>query len=119
VDWEERDEAESRFMVTLGCLNSLVRQPAANPLYKTRIRNQADFYSLFTAMADLLHEQRMTCEDPILPHRLSQFIPLVEDEVKRLDSHDALDYFTAARSNSNDTGPRIIRTDIIKRVLLG
>jgi hypothetical protein len=88
-------------------------------LYKTRMRNQADFYSLFTAMAELLEENKITCESPLLPDRLGQFIPIVEDEAKRLTSKDALDYFAAARSNSNDTGPRIIRTGILSRVLLG
>jgi len=119
VEWEEKDDTKNRFLATLDCVNSLVRQPQPDPLYKTRMRNQADFYSLFTAIAEILDDGISICEDPAVVERLTQFVHLLEDEDEIITSHDASDYFLATRSNSNDSRPRLERTRILKNIILG
>lgn len=119
VEWEERDDAASRFAKTLKCLAQVVIRPEAGPLDKTRLRNQADFYSLFTAAAELCKESEAPCQDPEVSRRLAQFIYIVEDEEQRKQDKDALDYFAAARSNSNDTGPRKARTTTLLKIMRG
>lgn len=117
--WEGRDNAETRFIDALDCLSSFAKMPEASPISKTRMRNQADFYSLFTAIAELSKSDRVICTSEPVSRRLAEFLSVVEDEERRVGSKDAADYFTAARSNSNDTGPRKLRTSTIIRILGG
>jgi hypothetical protein len=57
------------------------------------------------------------CSAGEMADRLSKFIKMVEDETERSASIAATDYFVAARSNSNDTGPRKKRHEILTHVL--
>jgi hypothetical protein len=119
VEWEKRDEAETWFSETLECLSAFVKLPRDNPLLKSRMRNQADFYSLFTAVGQMAEERPHLCSDDVFATRLADFLSVVEDEQRRQSSKRALEYFTAARSNSNDTGPRKLRTETLINVLRG
>jgi len=106
----------NKFNATIPCINTLAQKPIDAPLYKTRLRNQADFYSLFVAVSDSL-SSGIDCGNDDIVTRLADFVATVEDEALRSESPAASDYFTAARSNSNDTGPRKKRHDIILRVI--
>ena len=119
TDWEDAESVRELFLRAMDCLNLLVRKPEANPIYKSRMRNQADFYSLFTATADLLPSNPVLCDDPSRVKRLAEFVALLDDEPSRQNNRDAQEYFVATRSNSNDTGPRKIRTQILRSVLRG
>jgi hypothetical protein len=119
AEWEAKDSSEAWFNETLECLNTFVRLPEENPLWKTRMRNQADFYSLFAAVGKIRQEHSDVCSSEVFAMRLAQFLNIVEDESSRQKSKQALEYFTAARSNSNDTGPRKLRLDRLLEVLRG
>jgi len=97
----------------------VARKPDVDPIYKTRMRNQADFYSLFTATAELLNAKSILCDDFAPTARLAKFTADLDDDKRREMNPVAQDYFTAARSNSNDTGPRRARTAILATVLNG
>jgi len=120
-NWDFAETARRRFTETVACLNSLIRLPGTNPLFKTRLRNQADFYSLFTATSELLAHGSVSCSDQATAVRVADFIAIVEDEQMRTlrGNEKALEYFAAARSNSNDTGPRKVRTAILIEILRG
>lgn len=117
TSWEQRPDVEDLFRNTVAVLKNLVDHPIGNYLQRTRLQNQADFYSLFGAVAQLLKESQL----PTLPEvaeRLRDFITIVEDEERRRSSEDAKQYYEAARSASNDVGPRRTRVSIMKKVLL-
>jgi hypothetical protein len=58
--------------------------------------------------------------DPMyLASYLKNFLDILEDDGRRKKSKDASAYFEAARSASNDAGPRRTRIDVIKQVLKG
>lgn len=119
AEWEDFNSTRETFLRVLGCLGQLVKRPEASPVYKTRLRNQADFYSLFVAVANLLSVGRLVCTDEGAATRLARFLSRVEDEQQRVADPVATAYFTAARSNSNDAGPRRTRTEILTTVLQG
>jgi hypothetical protein len=118
-NWEFGGKARALFAETIECIQKIISRPVHAPLFKTRLRNQADFYSLFTAISELSNGQAIDCADAELPQRLSNFVALVENEEQRQVNRTATAYFKAARSNSNDTGPRKLRHTILTAVLKG
>jgi hypothetical protein len=119
TNWDNTDAARQRFTETLDCLKELVKKPEVDPLFKTRLRNQADFYSLFTACAELLQRGSLKCTDRVPAERLLEFIATVEHDDRRERDTQAMEYFVAARSNSNDTGPRKVRSGTLISILRG
>ncbi len=108
---------ETRFLRTMAAIEDLVH--ALPDLTRIRYRNLADFYSLFAAIGDLLEEGWRA--DPDAAQRLLQFANRVEvarvGELPREADPDAYAYYDAARSASNDLGPRQTRIAAIKNVL--
>jgi hypothetical protein len=119
--WDHATTGRSRFLETAACIKQIVMKPTFDPLFKTRLRNQADFYSLFTAVAESLGENVVLCKDDTVASRLYQFVSTVGDNPRgpAATAHEiaAADYFRAARSNSNDSTPRKKRHEIMIRVL--
>jgi len=118
-EWEAQSQSTGRFTKTIDCLRDLVRAPEPDPLSKSRMRNQADFYSLFTAVGELLEQGLISCTDGTASTRLAAFLSVVEDEQLRKTSGAATAYYEATRSNSNDSGPRRVRTEILISTLIG
>ena len=114
--WNEAANIKSRFMAVNACISELATKPANNPISKTRFRNQADFYSLCMAL-DLLLKAGNSYSASQMSQRLADFAGSVEDEDIRVSQAVYVDYFVAARSNSNDTGPRKKRTEILIHAL--
>jgi len=112
--WEMKDEVVRRFEEIIKILKQLVDE--AGQLTRTRFRNQTDFYSLFGAINELLGIDFDISETA---KRLLRFISIVEDEDKRERLREAQEYYDAARSASNDAGPRRKRINIIKSVITG
>ena len=119
TEWEYSSAVVARFNEVIKIVNDVVRLPSPPdwPLYKTRLRNQADFYSLFGAVGALSKTSAISDQPSTLAARLTAFIDTVETEDLRNNSKRAIEYFTAARSNSNDTGSRRTRVRIIRDVL--
>ena len=85
-------------------------------LVRGRLRNQADFYSLFGAICEIPIEGENLAT---FRARLTDFLETVEDEHRRANDAKAKSYYADARSASNDAGPRRRRIDIMKDVMLG
>jgi len=115
--WEQGHFIKTAFMDTVQCIKQIAVKSAAAPLAKSRLKNQADFYSLFAAVANSIKRDTRVCGDDEIPGRLAAFFATVEDESLRAGNPAAFAYFKAARSNSNDTGPRKKRSEILERVL--
>lgn len=118
-EWEQRAEVDNRFRATVGAIRDIV-QSLDDPrvLIGSRLRNQADFYSLFGAI-DLLLSQKTLPPPREAAIRLLSFIEKVDNEAIRAQSKPLLAYFDAARSASNDTGPRATRIEILQLVITG
>jgi hypothetical protein len=121
VEWEDAADTEQRFREVTDFVNQLVQLPEQDPLLRSRLRNQADFYSLFGAINELIDivDPAISESKDILASRLRSFVEIVDDEVRRIRDEAATRYLNAARSNSNDLGQRKQRVETITTVLRG
>jgi hypothetical protein len=83
-----------------------------------RLRNQADFYSLYGAVLNLERSGDLP-DDQTALSRLERFMEVVGNETRRQDDAEAKRYFEAARSASNDVAQRRDRIRILAAVLTG
>lgn len=83
-----------------------------------RLRNQADFYSLYGAVLDLQRAGQLP-DNQTAVARLEQFVKVVNSEERRQGDDEAKRYFEAARSASNDVAQRRDRVRILTAVLSG
>lgn len=116
ADWALADETVRSYRTSITSIDAAVRLDLSGELVRSRLKNQADFYSLLGAVHALAREgvridEVRTCE------QLRRFIDLVDNESDRERFPPAKAYFAAARAASNDAGPRITRINIIKGVL--
>lgn len=118
-EWELETAVVDEFRFTVEAISRLIRHPEGTVLVQSRLRNQADFYSLFAAITELTRAGTMPSDEHAVICCLKEFVQVLEDDDKRLVSKDATGYYDAARSASNDPGPRRIRIDIMKRVIVG
>ncbi|CAB3395663.1 DUF262 domain-containing protein [Kyrpidia spormannii] len=117
--WDLKEETIDAFKNTIRFLAELLQVNTGDPnLARSRIKNQTDFYSLFGAIHELLQSQQMP-ELGDVAQRLQTFLQVVEESAKREQYNLAKAYHEAARSASNDAGPRRARIDIIKDVIAG
>jgi hypothetical protein len=117
-NWESKDDTVTRFQDIINYLAQWGKTEKGLGVLRSRLRNQADFYSLFGAINELMQDNTISqIQDPI--SQLEKFIRVVDDPEKRKMITKANEYYEAARSASNDTGPRRLRVNIIKSVLVG
>lgn len=114
--WDRETEMNAEFRKVIEAIRQIVAANAASNLERSRLRNQADFYSFFGAVASLL--KRGELPNPSDCNQcLTKFIETVDDPVGRLSILIADQYFRSARSNSNDTAPRRTRIEILEKVM--
>jgi hypothetical protein len=121
--YSERDETwigmasvVEHFTLCISFISDILCSRDDLQLQRTRFRNQADFYSLVGA----IHDVRSRGILPVATEtacRLSKFISLVDDEEARREFPPADSYYAAARSASNDPGPRLTRINTIAQVI--
>lgn len=116
VEWAEKADVFAKFRAVITKISDIIAADATGQLARSRLRNQADFYSLVGAVAKLQSENQNI--DPNDANaRLLAFISKVESEEQRNDDQGASSYFAAARSASNDFGPRTSRINTLVHVL--
>lgn len=113
-EWEDASRVESEYRTVLGYLTNWA--PKILDGEARRLRNQADFYSLYGATLE-----RVRAGDPLdadgVVARLEVFMKLVSDESSRQEHKDAKRYYEAARSASNDVTQRRDRIEILANVI--
>lgn len=87
-------------------------------LHQTRLKNQADFYSLFGAIAELNRENNLNISEDV-GVRIYNFLEVVNVEEKRELNQQAKDYYKAVKFYFTDSGARRTRIDIMKSVIKG
>ena len=126
IDWEDKDNIENEFRHTIESIKTILELSQDINLSKTRLKNQADFYSLFGAVAELNRENKLNINKKI-GERIKNFLELVEDKELRNESRDplddyhrnALDYYKAVKQSFTDSGARKTRIRIMKSVIQG
>ncbi|NER03344.1 MAG: DUF262 domain-containing protein [Okeania sp. SIO3C4] len=127
-EWEKKDKIEDEFRKTIKSIGKILDLSLSKNinLAQTRLKNQADFYSLFGAIAELNRENILEIDKEVCS-KISDFLKIVEDkELHSKSKHElndfqqkALDYYKAAKSSFRDAGPRKTRIKIIKSLLKG
>lgn len=120
--WDEQEATIASFRSAVQFIAALLNEPTGQTIASSRMKNQADFFSLFAAVVELHN-------DKTLPHpeaaaaRLSGWLAHMrawERGEQADDQNQTLPrYLAAARAASNDAGPRRTRIDIMKGVMRG
>ena len=126
IEWQEKDEIENEFRHTIEEIGKILDLSKDINLSKTRLKNQADFYSLFGAIAELNREESVIMNEEIVS-KINNFLTVVENKELQGKSRDelndyqkkALDYYQAVKSAFTDTGPRKTRIEIVKSLIKG
>lgn len=91
INWEVKEEIEKEFRNTIKYVKEILDLSQDISLSKTRLKNQADFYSLFGALAELNREnynQLLITKD--IGERIDDFLKLVGDTELKNQSKDSL-----------------------------
>ncbi|MBB4731382.1 DUF262 domain-containing protein [Xanthomonas arboricola] len=114
-EWEGKQTTVSEFQRNINVIREII-SASGDQLVSTRLRNQADFYSLFGAISKVVNSGYKIDPDKAA-RKLMDFIADVEDETKRSEDPDLTAYYDAARSASNDRGPRARRIELVSDLL--
>ena len=115
-EWSEQQSVDVEFRETIRVMSEI--NPELLSGSGKRLKNQADFYSLYGAILDLSRQATLPGKLEINA-RLASFMNVVVDDDERANDDVAKRYFEAARSASNDALQRRTRIGIIKDVLAG
>lgn len=115
-DWEGSSEIEEDFNRTMAVMQSWADGLLAGEA--KRLRNQADFYSLYGAILALLRDDGLPSV-AVAVERLNNFMSVVNTEEARAGNERARRYYEASRSASNDLAQRRDRIQIIQDVITG
>ncbi|MBS3026073.1 MAG: DUF262 domain-containing protein [Dolichospermum sp. DET50] len=126
INWESQEEVENEFRHTIESIKEILEFSQDINLSKTRLKNQADFYSLFGAVAELNRENTLNASAEI-GERIKKFLEVIEDEKIRNQAIDslnnyqinALEYYKAVKQSFTDSGARKTRIRIMKSVIQG
>ncbi|MBS9477421.1 DUF262 domain-containing protein [Ancylobacter radicis] len=119
-EWLSQYDTIAEFRRNIGYIADIIRQNNGNYITSSRLRNQADFYSLFAAVVELNRDGGAPTPD-VAATKLAQWISRLKHVELMAETNDQyadeIMYLGAARAASNDAGPRRIRINAIKRVL--
>lgn len=118
IEWDREEEIVGECRDVIGIFSKILDSPGGDCLPPSRFMNQADFYSLFAAIAELRRENNMP-EPRESVARLEQFIEKLSEDGSADSCLGVSQYLDAARSGSHDTNQRRIRIAITKHVLSG
>ena len=115
-DWSKQADVQLEFHTVIAYLRELSTE--GNPaIAGSRLRNQADFYSLFGAVSKLQREGSLPTPQVAAP-RLAKFLAVVGDEHERQGDELGRRYYDAARSASNDLSQRRLRIETLASVMM-
>ncbi|WP_399886546.1 DUF262 domain-containing protein [Streptomyces sp. BBFR51] len=115
-EWSEQQRVDVEFRETIRVMSRINSELLSGA--GKRLKNQADFYSLYGAILELSRHSKLPSEAEI-NGRLVDFMNVVVSDDGRANDDVAKRYFEAARSASNDALQRRTRIGIVKDVLTG
>ena len=116
-EWLDETQTTERFQAIIAYISELVKSDQTGLFVRSRMRNQADFYGLVGALSRVMDGGLPSKEDAL--ERLVSFADFVDDDVQRPSFAPADSYYAAARSASNDIGPRTSRINTLELVTKG
>lgn len=117
TSWDDEHLVCSEFREIIALINEFITLvPDQKDIISSRLRNQADFYSLFGA-ASSLSRNNILASPSDCALRLVEFVKRVDDEDERRADPDLMEYYDAARSASNDKGARETRIKFMEKLL--
>lgn len=120
-EWEQEAKVVNEFRDVINAFSEMLKTEVGEFIPKSRFMNQADFYSLFAAIAEMRREMTF----PPIPDattRLHEFDETLDEELPLIETPSSRVirvYLDAARSGSHDTNQRLTRISITKHVLAG
>jgi hypothetical protein len=122
IEWENKENIEAEFRSVIDSIKKILELSLSQDLnlYQTRLKNQADFYSLFSSIAELQRENKLQITKKV-GERIYQFLERVDNEQERENENnkDAMEYYNAVKFSFTDAGTRKTRIKIMKSVILG
>lgn len=120
TEWQKKEVIEEEFRTTIKNISFILKISLDNEinLASTRLKNQADFYSFFGAVAELNRENKLDLSEKI-GESIFHFLEKVDNEEERAKEQKVSDYYTAVRSSFTDANTRKTRIKIMKSVILG
>lgn len=116
IVWENKEDLAQEFSAAILGIKEILEAGVGRELIGSRLKNQADFYSLFCAIVELQRNNQKV-EPTKAAAALLDFVNTIEDGEERAKSPSASSYYEAARSASNDAGPRRKRIDTLKGLI--
>jgi hypothetical protein len=117
AEWDDASRVQDEFRKTIEDIRATT-DIAGDQLITSKLRNQADFYSLYGAYLELRRENALPAAK-VCALRLLEFTSALADQTKLSADPVLTAYDHAARSASNDKGPRETRIKVVKHVLRG
>lgn len=118
IAWDNKDSIENEFRLVIKYIKDILELSPNLNLTKTRLREQADFYSLFGAIAELKRENQLKISEEI-GKNICNFLEIVTNKEERSKHKDALEYYNTVTSSFTDSGQRKKRIEIMKSVIQG
>ncbi|MBO6719380.1 MAG: DUF262 domain-containing protein [Rhizobiaceae bacterium] len=120
--WDQANATVAAFRNAIEYIRDIARTQDGPAITASRLKNQADFYSLFAAVIELQRDGQ--CPDAgVTARNLSRWVgrlrELEREPVPAVQAPHESRYLDAARAASNDAGPRRTRIDITKSVIRG
>ena len=119
-EWPNQQETVHEYNEVVDYISRTSSPPDGNDVASSRLKNQADFYSLFAAVAEL-HRAGTLPESNVAAERLSEWVQRLQQVERREIEEDGMErelqYLAAVRAASNDSGPRRRRIDALKSVI--
>jgi uncharacterized protein DUF262 len=116
-DWAAKGDVTARFRSVVSAMGEICDGWEALSQWGHRLRNQADFYSFFGAIANLQSSGRALPASHLVQKRVDGFFETVNDEVRRKSNMSATEYYEAVRANSNGATERRLRIELMERVI--
>ena len=119
-EWINKEIVVREFRDAIYYISSTLDYSRNSYISSSRLRNQADFYSLFGAIVELKREGKLPTPY-VAAERLSHWLGRIKEvessgDIQQLASTEMI-YLSAARAASNDAGPRRVRINALKEVL--
>ena len=120
LEWEHQYQITREFDQVINLIKQILDESDESvDLTKTRLKNQADFYSFFAALAELNKEKVALKVNPETSKRIAQFLEDVESEESRQNHQAAQNYYDAIGSSLGEgTEKARIRIDNLKSVIM-
>jgi hypothetical protein len=114
-EWDLKNTVIHRFKNSISTIKDILTLDNEDTIARSRFKNQADFYTLVSAI-DSLTQERALPDNTLIMKRLIAFI---NHELTDASEKDIKDYYEFVKAASNRTLARTERERILKRIISG